>query len=229
VNTALQAAFVLHRRNYRDTSQIIELFTASAGRISVVAKGAKRRKSPLHTSLQMFQPLLVSWQGKHELQTLVHAELQQPFAMVSGKYLAWAFYLNELLFRLLQKHEPYPFLFDHYQRLLQQITQQDVTEKALRYFELDLLQRMGYALNLTHDDHNAPLETSCYYHCQPGQNPLKIQYKAESRQHYSGAMLLALAEQNLNGEQLKQAKHLLRQALASLLGDKPLKSRELVQ
>ena len=226
---SVQTAFVLHRRDYRDTSQIIELFTLNHGRISVVAKGCKRPKSPLKTSLQMFQPLLVNWQGKHELMTLTHAELDKPFSTINGKYLAWAFYINELLYRLLQKHEPYPNIFQHYQLLIHNIINKKVVEADLRLFEHDVLTRMGYGLHLKSDENNFPLEPSTYYFLEPAQSPIKTTF-SDGKHIYLGEDLSALAEHRMvSPEHLKAAKRLLRHALQHLIGDKPFKSRELLQ
>jgi len=52
-----EPAFVLHAYPYRETSLIVEAFTSSFGRISLVAKGAKRPRSELRGLLQAFQPL----------------------------------------------------------------------------------------------------------------------------------------------------------------------------
>lgn len=224
----IQTAFVLHRRDYRDTSQIIELFTQHDGRVSVVAKGCKRPKSPLKTSLQMFQPLLVNWYGKHELQTLTHVELDKPFNAIKGKYLAWAFYVNELLYRLLHKHEPYPHVFQHYRTLLEKIIAHNATEADLRLFEYDLLTRIGYGLHLESDQNHHPLNASLHYHLEPAQSPVKTSF-TEGKHVYLGGDLIALAQKSLlTPTQLKATKRLLRHALQDLLGDKPIKSRELV-
>lgn len=225
---SVQAAFVLHRRNYRDSSQIIELFTHQSGRISVVAKGAKRNKSPLRTSLHMFQPLLVNWQGKHELMTLTHAELQESYSQINGKFLAWAFYVNELLFRLLHKHEPYPYLYQKYQDLIQLITQQIATEADLRIFECELLERMGYGLHLDQDHNDKALQSDQFYFFEANQIPVVTTFH-EGKHVYLGEHLIALQQKKLTtAAQLKAAKRLLRNALQQLLGDKPLKSRELL-
>lgn len=225
----LQPAFILHRRNYRDTSLILELFTLEEGRLSVIAKGAKRIKSPLHSGLQMFQPILVAYNGKNELQTLTQIELQTPLANIRGKYLAWAFYLNELLFRLLQKHDPYPRLFDHYQQTLTLLSNNVAEQQHLRIFEYDLLNELGYGLHLTTDIDGNPIERKNYYHCLPQQAPIKTIFNEQKKNIYIGNSLFALQEKNLNDETaLRDSKHLLRHALLSLLGEKPLKSRELL-
>jgi len=225
----LQPAFILHRRDYRDTSLIIELFTLHEGRISAIAKGAKRNKSSLRNSLHLFQPILISTQGKHELKTLTQAELQSPLANIDGTHLPWAFYLNELLFRLLEKHDPYPQLFNHYRVLLQRLAEQNIEEKHLRFFEYDLLLELGYGLQLTTDINNEPIDTAAYYHCLPHQAPVKTTLDNDANAIYSGLSLLALSTRQLDsGSALQDAKHLLRHALRQLLGDKPLKSRELL-
>ena len=58
--TSDQEAFVLHSYSYRETSLIVEIFTKEYGRISLVAKGARRPTSLLRSALQAFQPLYVS-------------------------------------------------------------------------------------------------------------------------------------------------------------------------
>jgi DNA repair protein RecO (recombination protein O) len=66
-----EPAFVLHTYAYRETSLIVETFTAEHGRVAMVARGAKRPRSELRGLLQGFQPLLLSWFGQQELKTLV--------------------------------------------------------------------------------------------------------------------------------------------------------------
>ena len=69
-----EAAFVLHTYAYRETSLIVEAFTADHGRVAMVARGAKRPRSETRGLLQAFQPLTLSWAGAGELKTLLKAE-----------------------------------------------------------------------------------------------------------------------------------------------------------
>lgn len=62
-----QRAFVLHRREYSESSLLVEFFTEHHGRITLLAKGARRARSPLKAVLQPFTPLLVRWSGKGDL------------------------------------------------------------------------------------------------------------------------------------------------------------------
>ncbi len=223
-------AFVLHRRAYRDTSLILELFTQSEGRISVVAKGAKRATSPLKQSGQLFQPLLISWRGKHELLTLTQADCEHYFMPLPPNYLAWGFYANELLYRLLGKQDPYPKLFSNYQQLIFELSCNRGNEKLLRLFERELLVELGYGLHLTHEanTHQA-IDVTAYYHFIPSQGAVKSKAQDNTRYTFKGKSLVALARGDLDDiEILADAKRLLRFALSHLLGDKPLKSRELL-
>lgn len=62
-----QRAFVLHRREYSENSLLVEFFTEHHGRITLLAKGARRARSPLKAVLQPFTPLLLRWSGKGDL------------------------------------------------------------------------------------------------------------------------------------------------------------------
>ena len=79
-----QPAFVLHAYPYRETSLIVEAFTAEYGRVALVARGAKRPRSELRGLLQAFQPLLLSWWGQQELKTLHKAEWRGGLPLVGG-------------------------------------------------------------------------------------------------------------------------------------------------
>lgn len=217
-------AYVLHRRPYRDTSSLIEFFTQEYGRISVIAKGAKRAKSPLKSSLQLFQPLLIQARGKGELASLYRVDIAQPLPTLKADRLAWGFYLNELLYRLLKRHDEAPEIFSHYHQLLQKLTTEDSSPVDLRYFENQLLTYLGYGLPL----YNLSETENYLFDPELGLKPTSL--PVDHRKIFSGRALLALATQELiEPEHQQSAKQLLRQALQHLLGDKPLKSREMLR
>ena len=148
-----EPAFVLHAYPYKETSVIVEAFTEAAGRVPMVAKGARRPRSELRGLLQAFQPLALSWAGTGELKTLVKAEWRGGLPLPTGAALLCGFYLNELLLKLLPREDPHPALYAEYAATLHALTR-DVrpsTQAAtLRGFELRLLAELGYALPLTH-------------------------------------------------------------------------------
>ena len=115
-NVALQPSYVLHSRPYRDTSALLEVFTAEQGRISMVARGARRRTRGGSGSalLQPFNPLLLSFSGRAELKNLGATESAGTPRQLRGQRLFSGLYLNELLVRLLHRHDPHPQLFAAY-------------------------------------------------------------------------------------------------------------------
>lgn len=213
------AAFVLHTRPYRETSLLVDLFTLEQGRISVVARGARRSGSSRRFTLQPFQALHVSWSGRHELKNLTQAEVPQVMAPPQGNALLCGLYANELLQRLLPPADPHPRLYLYYTYLLRELLQPDDLEGALRTFERQLLESLGYGLML------ATCHASHYYRFDP---ELGLLTDIEHPDNYPGHWLLAIAEDRYDQPEVRRAaKRLMREALSVLLGGKPLKSREL--
>ena len=55
-----EPAYILHKRPYRESSQILEVFTRNYGRFSLMSKGSRGPRSKTRGILQPFMPLLVS-------------------------------------------------------------------------------------------------------------------------------------------------------------------------
>ncbi len=232
--TALQPAYVLHQRAWRDSSAIVELFTPEHGRVGVVAKGIKRPRSPWRGLLQPFQPLLVAWQGGGELKTLTVAEPQGMALRLPPSSLASGFYLNELLMRLVARQDAQLTLFGCYDaslRALATAKDEAALERTLRYFERDLLTALGYALALDHEaETGRPLRSAQRYDYQIERGPLPLAGDDEAQGiALHGETLLALRAQRLQGErERREAKRLMRAVLARYLGPKPLASRQML-
>jgi DNA repair protein RecO (recombination protein O) len=144
------AAYVLHRYDWSETSLILDLFTRDQGRLTVVAKGAKRPYSQLRPALLPFQRIhaSVSRPGKDQatdIVTLRSAEWAGGGPMLGGAALFSGFYLNELLMKLLARNDPHALLFDAYAATLPALAAEDdtLTPAALRAFVLVLLREIG--------------------------------------------------------------------------------------
>ncbi len=225
--SGLLHAFVLHRRDYSDSSLLLELFASGLGRFPAIAKGARRRRNPASALLQPFQPLWIGVVGRGEVRTLTRVEpAARPFPL-TGRALPCGFYLNELLARLLGRHDPHDPLFAFYHAALGGLSQGDL-ETALRQFELRLLEELGYAPGLALDGKTGlAVDPSLSYVVEPGQGP-RTARSGEPGATVSGATLLALAGGLvLDAVQQREARTLLRRLLGPHLGPKPLRSREL--
>ena len=144
------AAYVLHRYDWSESSLIVDLFTRDLGRVVVAAKGAKRPTSQLRAVLRPFQRLSATLgrtaQGA-EVHNLRAAEWAGGMPMAGGDALFSAFYLNELLMKLLAREDPHPALWDAYAATLSLLGGADEAP-ALRAFELWLLRDIGWLPDL---------------------------------------------------------------------------------
>ncbi|HZH57233.1 DNA repair protein RecO [Yanghanlia caeni] len=138
-------AYMLHGSAWRETSLIVQIFTREHGNVALVAKGAKRPYSALRAVLVAFQPLVVSWSGAGEVKTLTRAELAG-IRRLDGRALMSAWYMNELLLRMLPREDPHPVLYDAYDAALQALQEGGRAAAALRRFEWVLLEETGYGV-----------------------------------------------------------------------------------
>lgn len=221
-------AFVLHRRDYSNTSLLLEIFASGQGRFPAIAKGARRPRNPASALLQPFQPLWLSAVGRGEVRTLARVEPAGRPLQLQGRRLLAGFYLNELLIRLLGRHDPHDALFLFYQSALVGLGADGDLETLLRGFELRLLDELGYALTLDREAHSgAPVRPEHLYRVEPDLGVCRAGV-GEQGQTLSGATLLALARGGaLDPAQRREARLLLRAVLDAHLGGRPLASREL--
>ena len=226
---------MLHAYPYRETSVIVEAFTAAHGRVGLVARGAKRPRSELRGLLQAFQPLTLAWAGGGELKTLVKAEWRGGLPLPGGAALLCGFYLNELLLKLLPREDPHPGLFTAYEDALHALTREDsagAQAVVLRRFELCLLAELGYAVALTHEaDTGAPVVAGERYHYAFDRGPQRTLREPGARWPVvRGAALIALAEARYpDAETAGEAKRLMRLVLDHYLEERRIFSRRVVQ
>ena len=228
---ALQPAYVLHSRPFRDSSVLLEVFTAEHGRVSLVARGLgrKRRGGSLASLLQPFQPLLVGFQGRGELQSLRDVEAAGHLLRLRGDALISGFYLNELLLRLVHRSDPQPTLFLLYGETLELLGSAETSaiEPILRRFEFRTLEQLGYAMDLRHDAHTGvPLVTTERYIFTPEHGVSRASGGADAELTFPGADLLAVAGGRYESAPTS-AKRLARLLLQPYLGDKPLRSKSM--
>jgi DNA repair protein RecO (recombination protein O) len=233
MRVALQPSYILHSRPYRDSSVILEVFTAEQGRFSLVGKGARRagRGGSNAALLQPFIPLLLSFSGRGEMKTLTQVERAEAALApnLRGERLFSGLYVNELLMRLLHRHDPHPSLFAAYNETLGELSLAESVDAILRRFEFRLLDDLGYSFDLCTDGRTGEvIAEDGWYHYHPDYGMVQREKVADTGQPaYAGSELMLLSRGEYAGEARLAAKRLVRQALSSHLGDTPLKSRDL--
>ncbi|WP_066455485.1 DNA repair protein RecO [Castellaniella caeni] len=149
--------YVLYASPWRETSLIVQCFSRDHGLMALAAKGAKRPYSVLRPVLVAFQPLWLSWSGAAEVRTLVRAEAG-PVRLLAGRAMMSAWYLNELILRLLGREDPHPGVYDAYEMALDQLADPRARSHApaLRRFEWLLLAQAGYGFDQPDPDFDDP-------------------------------------------------------------------------
>lgn len=247
VNLDNQQAVILHQFNYRNSSLIVHFFIKNHGKISAVAKGVKGQTKANSASkknqmvlFQPFQKLIVSLTGKTDLLILKNIELISDVTnqnwKLKGRALYCAYYINELLIRLLPSHTDCEEIFTNYYLVMDSLVQcsdnddsSELYEIPLRIFELNLLEQLGYALNLVNEVSSGELISpgaNYFYTMESG--PSLINIPDIKQLTISGQTLINLEKRDLHDHKtLQESKQLLKWAINEHLGNKPLKSREL--
>lgn len=224
-----QPGFVLHGVPWRETSLIVDVLTRDHGRMALVARGAKRPTSQFRGLLAPFAPLAIAWSGRGEVKTLVRAEWLGGLAPLRGDGLLAAFYLNELLVRLLARADPHPALFASYARTLRELARDDgARAPALRVFELDLLREIGYAPPLDRCAAGQPIDADRWYRADPQQGLVDAGGDRDEL-CVRGASVLALARGDFSQAQAAaDGKRLLRLLIRYHLHGQPLNTRRIL-
>lgn len=226
-----EPAFVLHSYPFRETSLVLEVFSRQHGRVPLVARGARRPRSALRGLLMGFQPLQLSWFGKHELRTLHGAEWQGGQPQLQGTALLCGFYLNELLLNLMARDDPHESLFDYYQQTLQRLAQEEDHAFTLRCFEKHMLQELGYALSLeTEAGSGKPIAPDRTYRYILERGAIAESADSSQGMPVAGKTLLDMAADDYrDGNSARQSKQLMRMLLDHHLAGKTLHTRELMR
>ena len=224
-----QAAYILHHRPFRDSSQLLDVITLDHGKLGLVARGSRGARSRLKGVLRPFMPLAISWVQRSDLGTLTGAEVRGAPLSLSGDALLSGYYLNELLLHFLHRHDPQPEIFDAYGKTIEALAGTDNVPLCLRQFEIELLRHVGYALNFDHEfDSHAGLDPDRQYEYRFEQGPVRVQ-RDTGPMVFSGAELLAIGAQRFDDpEVLRAASRLLREVINFHLGGKELKSRKVL-
>ena len=226
-----QDAYVLHRYPYSESSLLVEVFTQSHGRLMLIAKGARRLKSPVRGVLIPFKHLIISWSGKGQLPILTSAECRQFTPDLEKQRLHSGLYINELILKLLHRFDPHQELFAYYQKTVNALVNESDPALVLRVFEKRLLQEIGFGLILDHEvDTGEIIDRSKQYQYLPQKGPVEsIEIREDVGVSVSGATLEALRSENFNNRnELKQARLLNRNLLMQQLHFRELRSRKVL-
>src|SRR5213082_3295135 len=130
-----------------ETSLIVRWLTPHLGRLSTVAKGARRPKSPFSGKLDLFYlaDFTFSRSRRSELHTLREVVLRETHAALRQeiRYLQQATYCAALVEQTTETETPLPTIFPLLTGLLNHLSKQPPQPQTIFVFELKLLHELG--------------------------------------------------------------------------------------
>jgi DNA repair protein RecO (recombination protein O) len=198
--------------------------------MAAVARGAKRPTSQFRGLLAPFCPLQVSWSGRGEIRTLTRIEWGGSLLPLRGDGLLAAFYLNELLVRLLMRGDPHETLYRCYAQALHGLAAENGPRDAvLRGFEIELLRELGWLPSLEHCADGAPIEAAASYRFDPVRGLERVTGATDAL-CLQGSTVQAMHERRFGAPQAAQeSRNVLRQMIRYHLSGKPLNTRRIFE
>ena len=220
-----EESFLLHQRSYGETSIIAEVFTRNLGKMSVIARGAKKPKSKFFGYLVPFSRLKITFSGRSELKTLtnIDRDLSLTNTYLSRKSYS-LLYINELMIKLLPKDAEHKPLFDLYSKFIQDSVNEEKMDYLLRNFELDLLEMLGYGINFHADINNEEeikLNKNYIFVAESGF------MASDNAKDFSGEDIIKIRERNFADISTKKLKQLTQATIMFCLEGKDLNSRQI--
>ena len=220
-----EECFLLHQRSYGETSIIAEVFTRNLGKMSIIARGAKKPKSKFFGYLVPFSRLKITFSGRSELKTLtnIDRDLSLTNTYLSRKSYS-LLYINELMIKLLPKDAEHKPLFDLYSKFIQDSVNEEKIDYLLRNFELDLLEMLGYGINFHADINNEEeikLNKNYIFVAESGF------MASDNAKDFSGEDIIKIRERNFADISTKKLKQLTQATIMFCLEGKDLNSRQI--
>ena len=229
-----QSAFVLHSRPYRDNQLLVDLLTEQDGKVSALVYVGQSKRSIKKGLLQPFLPLKVSLKNLSALKKISQIESSAKSLVLQQDHLYSAFYINELLIKLLTDGINCQVLFNHYAETLIKLAQKQAIAPVLRQFELALLDELGLSFDFTPVFEQEAIAFSyvtdqgfvaIYQYHESFNSPQANYFDKQHLQQI--AEQITTSELQDNGAVERTFKRLMRHVIAQLLGNKPLNSRKL--
>jgi DNA repair protein RecO (recombination protein O) len=210
-------AFLIHSRDYQNSSQLVDFLTDEFGLIRLIAKGSKNSKQ----KLQPFLQLNINFSGKSALKSLKSWEVVDSPRYLQGNQVVLMMYINEIISKLAPS-DALHICADYLYALTHLSDDVQNNEWQLRLFENAFLEQIGYGIDFTMDSVGCNIEPHKNYDFVLNQGFIV------SKVGISGAEILRIGQQIMpqnNG--LYFCKKINRQRINFLLKGRELQTRKL--
>ena len=227
MKTRNSLAFLLHARDYSETSVIASFLTKDFGILNALLKGAKRKGSKFANILSPGSELYISYSDKNALKTIFECEINKQIP-IAPKNLKILIYLNELILKIFEKEHDIPVVFKDYDELMSLMTlvnKDEILELSLRNFEYRLITDLGYGFDLTKNDIGSLIEPDQDYLFSPLRGIYSLD-KGDIETSFKGQHLLDFMSGKFSNNMTKKViKSIFRESLEAILG-KELNARK---
>jgi len=233
-------AIVIRQADFSESSRVVSFFSRDWGRLSTVAKGAKRLKGPFDAALDLLAVCQIVFLRKSSssLDILTEAQLVSRFRPNGHSLvnLYGGYYVAELLASLTEEYDPHPLLYEEAKRTLELLSQKEDPAIAIVHFELTILREIG---QLPAFDQcvgcGAPLDRNgpfAYWVSQGGLICASCQQEGLNRNPIHAGTVDALrrlssesggipAELNVSAPQMQEMRRVTTSAISDVMGRRP--------
>lgn len=147
MSTEKTEGLVIRQTDWSESSRIVTFFTHDHGKISCVAKGARRLKGPFDAAIDLLSECRIVFIRKSSsgLDILTEAQLAQRF-QPSGHdlfTLYGGYYVAELLDALTEEYDSHPQLYLQSTNTLRRLAKARTSKLSIITFELAVLREIG--------------------------------------------------------------------------------------
>lgn len=147
MSTEKTEAIVIRQADWSETSRVVTFFTRDFGKISTIAKGAKRLKGPFDAALDLLTHCRIVFirKSSNSLDILTESQVTQRFRPDNKdlNVLYGGYYFAELLNSLTEEYDPHQELFDEAVAGLGRLQQGIHPQETIVRFEIAVLREIG--------------------------------------------------------------------------------------
>jgi DNA repair protein RecO (recombination protein O) len=139
-------AVVLKRISFGETDRILTLFTLEHGKLSAIAKGARRSVSRIAAATEPLTHSRMLLAMGQNLDVLTQGEVKEAFHDIRCDLtkIAYASYFTEFVIASVEERQPNPELFHLLLSALYMLQRTEMPDLVARLFELQALRILGY-------------------------------------------------------------------------------------
>lgn len=145
-------AIILKRSDVGEADRLLTIYTPERGKIRAVAKGARKPSSRKTGHVELFNHASLLIAVGRDLDIVTQADTVDSFIELRSNLdrLSYAYYFAELVDRFTEEGEENYAVFDLILRAFHWLARTDGLARTARFFELRLLDALGYRPQLNH-------------------------------------------------------------------------------